>query len=128
VSSFVLDASALLALIQEEPGGIVVAEAIDAGAVAGTVNLCEVVAKLLDGGWTPALIQETLHSMEIETVDFTGELAYSAGLLRSATRRAGLSLADRACLALAASLDLPAMTADRSWAGLDLGVRVVLCR
>jgi ribonuclease VapC len=121
----VLDASALLAFIQEEPGANLVSEAIDNGAIISTVNLCDVVTKLLDGGFSEAQIQVLLRSVRFETAAFDVDNAWRAVLLRQETRRAVLSLADRACLALAAS---PALTADRQWATLDLGVEVQAIR
>src|SRR5689334_3559436 len=113
VSSAVLDASALLALVLNEPGRAVVAAAVSAGAVIGTVNLSEVVAKLRENGATEAAIHLALDPLAITIADFDTDLAYAAGFLCPATRATGLSLGDRACLALAQRL---ALTADRSWA------------
>ena len=127
MSAVVLDASALLALLNEEPGHAVVTAALPS-AVIGTVNLAEVVGKLAEVGVPAAAIDEALSSLAIETVDFDGELARAAGLLRPATRGRGLSLGDRACLALALRLRAPALTTDRAWAELDLGVEVRLAR
>jgi ribonuclease VapC len=59
-------------------------------------------------------------------VPFDAEMAYRAGCLRSLTKSAGLSFGDRACLALADSLDVPALTSDRAWASLNLNIRVQL--
>lgn len=129
MSRCVLDASALLALFNEETGAGRVADLIDGGGAAvNTVNLSEVVAKRTQTGTPEAIIRQAIDHLPIEIVPFTTELAYAAGLLRPATRRLGLSLGDRACLALAQHLSLPAVTADRMWAELSLGVPVEVIR
>ena len=68
------------------------------------------------------------RTMSIQVVPFDEELAYRAGLLRSATRSAGLSLGDRACLALAERLGVPALTTDRIWGTLQLGIQIEVIR
>lgn len=127
MSSSVLDASALLALLNEEEGSEQVAELVSAGATISAVNLSEVAVKLSLVGMPEALIRETLDPLGLEIVPFDVELAYRAALLAGPTRAAGLSLGDRACLALAAQVGLPAVTADRAWRqlGLDVQVRVI---
>lgn len=119
----VLDASALLALWQEEPGGSQV-EAFLPGSAISTVNLAEVVGKLSDGGMPEEAIRTAVGSLGLEIVPFDEEMSYKAGLLYSSTHRRGLSPGDRACLALAIHLSRPALTADRSWSRLKLGVEV----
>jgi PIN domain nuclease of toxin-antitoxin system len=128
VSSWVVDASALLALLQQEPGADQVAEAIAAGAVMSRVNVSEVVAKLSETRMTEPMIRRALELSGLEEVDFSSGLAYQAGLLRRSTRQAGLSLGDRACLVLAQELGLPVLTADRAWQQLQLGIRVEVLR
>ena len=128
MSSWVLDTSALMALINQEPGAQQVAQSVRDGAAISAVNLCEVVAKLAEAGSVEADIRAVLATIPLEAVDFDAELAYRAGLLRPLTRHAGLSLGDRACLALAARLGLPALTGDRAWAGLQLGITVQVIR
>jgi len=130
VSSAVLDASALLALVLNEPGRSVVAAAVGAGAgaVIGTVNLSEVVAKLRENGATEAAIHLALDPLAITVANFDTDLAYAAGFLRPATRAVGLSMSDRACLALAQRLSLPVLTADRAWASLSLGITITVIR
>ena len=115
MSSWVLDASALLACIHHEPGEEVVTDALVAGASMSSVNLSEVVARLSDAGMPAEDIRETLYSFELTIVPFDEEGAFAAGLLRPSTRRAGLSLGDRACVALALRTGLPALTGDRAW-------------
>jgi ribonuclease VapC len=128
MSSCVLDASALMALFHQEPGSDKVAQAIEDGAVLSTVNLAEVTSKLNELGTPEALIQTALNVLELTIVDFNAELAYKVGLLRPLTKSAGLSLGDRACLALAQHLNLPALTTDRVWRDLIPGVNVRVIR
>jgi ribonuclease VapC len=128
VSDAVLDASALLALLNGEPGQEVVAQALGGGAVVGAVNFSEVVASLVGAGMPEEAVRAALYGLELDVVAFDLTQAYAAGLLRSATRDLGLSLGDRACLALAALRRLPALTADRVWASLDVGVAIRVIR
>lgn len=125
----VLDASALLAHLRDEPGADVVAEAIASGAVISTVNLAEVFSRVADRGEDPAklaaeLTQSGLLDGAITVEPFTAADAIDAGRLRPLTRDAGLSLGDRACLALARRLDAPALTADTDWQGVAHGVEL----
>lgn len=125
----VLDASALLAHLRDEPGADVVAEAIASGAVISTVNLAEVFSRVADQGGDPAklaaeLTQSGLLDGAITVEPFTAADAIDAGRLRPLTRDAGLSLGDRACLALARRLDAPALTADTDWQGVAHGVEL----
>jgi PIN domain nuclease of toxin-antitoxin system len=126
VSDVVLDASAVLALLQDEPGGNRVLESLP-GALICSVNLSEIVAKLAELGMPESDIRLAL-SLGLEVVSFDEALAFSAGALRSATRAAGLSLGDRACLALARSRALPALTTDRAWRDIDVDVDVEVIR
>jgi PIN domain nuclease of toxin-antitoxin system len=127
VSKIILDASALLALLNREPGHEEVARCIPHAAVSA-VNLSEVIAKLADNGMPESTIREILEGLTLEVHDFGRELAYATGLLRPATKSKGLSLADRACLALGGRLDLTVLTTDRAWGALDMGVNVKLVR
>ena len=113
-SAVVLDASALLALICEEPGGEAVAGAI-ARARMSAVNFAEVVSYLTYAGVPIDQIEDMLTPLPVIVVDADVELAWMAGRLRKKTAAAGLSLGDRFCLALAARDGLPAWTADRQW-------------
>lgn len=126
----ILDASALIALLRDEPGAERVAQALDAAnateveaAVVSTVNLAEVHQQL--GDELPSLIGP---AGVVRPVEFTAVDARSAASLAAETRSAGLSLADRACLATAVRLGCPALTADRAWATVDVGVEVRLIR
>mgnify|MGYP001813721253 FL=1 len=114
----VLDASAVLALLQDEPGADAVENAIDDGAVISAVNLSEVLAKMADVGATPDRAIELIGGLFVEVVPFGLQAAHDGAVIRSELPRSGLSLGDRACLALAHSRGLPVITADRAW--LDL--------
>lgn len=123
----VIDASALLALLQDEPGGGRVAEVLP-DAVISAVNIAEVVTKLCDKGFQPDQARETLEMLSLNIIDFDLPQAVAVGALRRTTRAFGLSLGDRACLALAARSGGPAMTTDGIWAKLEIGVTVELIR
>lgn len=128
VSSVVLDASALLAMLNGEPGADQVTGSLTAGAAVSAVNLSEVVARLARVGMPTELIRGIIDPLGLEIVPFDADLAYAAGSIAELTKRAGLSLGDRACLALAQQLDVTAMTADRAWSDLQLGIRVQVIR
>jgi ribonuclease VapC len=127
-SSAVLDSSALLATILREPGDDFVRRAIDRGAVISSVNLAEVISRLVELSLDRSYIEVTLQEFRVPVVALGESAGRVAGYLRSTTRYLGLSLGDRACLALAAEMGVPAITADRIWKELDVGVEVVLCR
>ncbi len=122
-----MDASAILAMLEREPGHERVAARLGSTTMS-TVNLAEVVTSLINKGVLGADARRTAASLEIETVPLDRTLALDAGALRETTRHRGLSLGDRACLALARHLALPVLTADRRWADLDIGVEVQLIR
>jgi ribonuclease VapC len=127
VSECVLDASALLALMLGEPGAERIADMIP-GARIGAVNLSEAVAKLQERGASDSEIESDIASFDLDVVPFDRLQAMAAGRLRGRTGRHGLSLGDRACLALAMARGLPAVTMDRGWAALDIGVEVTVAR
>ena len=119
----VLDASVVLAVINAEPGAEA-AIAYLAEAVISAVNLSEVVAKLAERGMPAEAIAATLDDLDLDVQPLSRDLAIEAGLMRPTTRTHGLSLGDRACLALAHSLGETAVTMDRAWQTLDVGVSV----
>ena len=123
MSEVVLDASALLALLNREPGEEEIEKTIP-GAAIGAVNLSEVVAKLAERGMPEEAIRLALSGVQLDVTPFDGPLAYRAGLLRISTRSLGLSFGDRACLALGLQLGVPVMTTDRRWKELGVGVEV----
>ncbi len=123
----VLDASALLALLNGEDGAEAVAAVLPEAAVSA-VNISEVVAKLAEAGMPRKAIRDALQGLPLDVVPFDQEQAYEAGLLRPSTRGIGLSLGDRACLSLALRLALPALTADRTWQQLAGGAKGRLIR
>ena len=127
MASSVLDASALLVLLKGEPGSDKVIDALKEGAAISAIYFSEVIARLNESIMTEEAIHEALDSLELDIVGFDTQNAYKAGMLRLVTKRAGLSLGDRACLALAQQLNLPAITADRVWEGLvpDVVVQVI---
>ena len=122
-----LDASALLALLFHEKGHDRVADAANDACISA-VNLSEVLGRFARDGHDPLAVLTQIEATALEIVPFGTEQAALAAALVPATSAHGLSLGDRACLALAASRGIPALTADRTWAGLDLGVPVRLIR
>jgi PIN domain nuclease of toxin-antitoxin system len=127
MSGVVLDSSALLAFIQGEPGGEVVAATVG-DALMSSVNHAEVVTKLVERTGSLDVARAALGIANVDVVDFDRSQAEQAGLLAKQTRSRGLSLGDRACLALAAREAAPVLTADRIWATLKLDVEIRLIR
>jgi PIN domain nuclease of toxin-antitoxin system len=124
-----LDASAVLALLHAESGADAVYQAMTSGQCGiSSVNLAEVAARLSDRGVPPEVVQESLASLGLETLDFRLPHALRSGTLRSMTRASGLSLGDRACLATAEIEGAGVLTADRAWAALDLGLDIRVIR
>ena len=123
----VLDASALLAWLQAEPGSERVDALLSESAIS-SVNWSEVVQKALDSGVDIMGMREELLALGLSIVDFTASQAELAAALRQATRKKGLSLGDRACLALAREKGMPVLTADRAWKSLRLGLKIQLLR
>jgi len=124
----VLDASAILALLYREPGADAVEEVLD-GAAVSAVNWSEVLQKLAQRGLDPAsATPAALQELGLRIEPFTPDDAQRAAELWDAGRETGLSLGDRACLALAHRLALEAITADRAWKTVDAGVTIRLLR
>jgi PIN domain nuclease of toxin-antitoxin system len=119
----VIDASAVLAYVQNETGGDRAAAAISRG-VLSIVNLAEVLTKLIEHGYSDEQAQATMQRLGLDIADFTIEDAFEVARFRRTTRHQGLSLGDRACLALAKRLGVPAITADRRWRGVIGDVRI----
>lgn len=127
MSSFVLDASAVLALLNEETGKDRVELAMG-DCLISAVNYCEVLGKLIDAGVPQEEARHTLELLDVQIVDFDEDLAFRAASVVSATRRFGLSLGDRCCLALGTARSATVLTADRSWAKLKINVKVEVIR
>ncbi|MDP2259799.1 MAG: type II toxin-antitoxin system VapC family toxin [Caulobacter sp.] len=125
--SDVFDSSALLAFLFREPGGEAVGSRISGGRISA-VNAAEVIAKLVDRGYRDEAALAVWSELAMNVIDYDLEQAKQSGLLRRSTRSLGLSLADRACLTLAARLGATAVTADRAWVRQDLGIAVELVR
>ncbi len=127
MSTVILDASAILAFLLDEPGADMVNDA-RGDAAASAVNIAEVAARLADLGVDYAAIRRAVALMDLEIIPFDSDQAIETGALRTATRHRGLSLGDRACLQTAAQRQRPALTADKAWADIDLGVEIRLIR
>jgi PIN domain nuclease of toxin-antitoxin system len=128
VNRIVLDASALLAVISGEPGAEKLTPHLLARAVASAVNLAEVQTKLVSRGWTSDQAWEDATSPVREVLSFDEAQARIAGDLVTHTRQVGLSLGDRACLALGIALNAPVYTAEKAWKNLKMSVKVHLIR
>ena len=128
MNKIVLDASAILALLNQEQGAEKLTPDMLIHATASTVNLAEVHTKMVSRGGDPDEAWEDTLSAVQEAVPFTAEQARIAGTLVSQTRLFGLSLGDRACLALGAALRAPVYTTDRAWKKLKIGVRIHVLR
>lgn len=128
MSRAVLDASAILALLYHEPGTDKLTPELLANATCSTVNLAEVLTKLVSAGGVPDEAWEDALSTIRESAPFTDDQAKIAGSLVTQTRALGLSLGDRACLALGLALKAPVYTADKSWKTLKLDVRIHVIR
>jgi len=124
---YVLDASALLCLIRNEPGADTVRAVLPESSI-GAVNLSEVIAKMADLGMDADLIDAVLGPLQLPVIPFDAAQARLAGLMRPATRSLGLSLGDRTCLALAAQPGATAMTTDRAWDAVGEPAKVMLAR
>lgn len=125
--AYVVDASALLAFSQGEEGANEVGPLLERSVIS-SVNWAEVLQRAIFSGLGVQGKQEDLESLGVQILPFTVEDAGYTAQLWLNTRRAGLSLGDRACLSLAHRLGLPALTADRAWSGLDLEIEVRLIR
>ena len=127
MASAVLDSSAVLAVLNAEPGADMVVAALD-DALLSTVNYAEVITKIVERGGTYKEAEAALQLITATIVDFDIALAQRTGALRAETLKRGLSLGDRACLSLAEREGVPAITGDRSWVGAVSSVEVRLIR
>ena len=128
MNKVVLDASAVLAVIGGEPGYEKLTPDLLSRSVCGAVNLAEVHGKLVSRGWSSEEAWEDATSPVQQVMPFDSQQARVAGDLTAQTRHLGLSLGDRACLALALSLQIPVYTAERVWKKLSLPVAVHVIR
>jgi len=121
VSKVVLDASALLALINNEKGAEKV-EPLIGNIIMSSVNVSEVAGKIYDllGSNTEEQCKLSIEPFIHSIIDFDQDLCYSAAALKSYTQHKGLSLGDRACIATGLYLGLPVYTADKIWGELNI--------
>lgn len=125
----ILDTSALLAYLWEEPGEARVADLLTTErCFLGATNLAELISKVIERGLPENNVPTIVNSLNVEIVPLTQVHAELSGILRQSTRHLGLSLGDRACLALAKTLGGVAITADRPWLALDIGINVECIR
>lgn len=123
----VIDASVVLAWLLAERGGDAI-EADGGPYCLSSVNLAEVLTKSVDRGLAVGEVMRLMKRLPIEHHDYARDAAAVSAELRAATRAHGLSLGDRACLALGQRLQLPVLTADAAWAAFDIGIDVRLIR
>jgi PIN domain nuclease of toxin-antitoxin system len=123
----IADASVILALLKQEPLGKLDPRRLFRATISA-VNLSEVLERLCSGGLSESEAEAAVAELSLRVTDFDESQARLAAYLRPQTRHAGLSLGDRACLALGQSLRCPVITADRAWARLDIGVDVLVIR
>ena len=129
MNKVVLDTSAVLAYLCEEAGADQVSPVLEtASGLISSVNFAELVSKMIDQGMPPAIIRETLFGLELELVPHDEEQAFITGELRTVSKAYGLSLGDRACLALGIVKQLPVLTADRVWLNVSVQTEVRVIR
>ena len=122
-----LDASALLAVIFEEPGADMVLSALKEGSSISAVNAAEVAACLFHEDWDSEEVLLAFNQLGVTVLPFDAEAAITSGSFHKATRKFGLGLGDRACLATAHKEKCPVLTADETWMRLDLPDMAVRC-
>jgi ribonuclease VapC len=128
MNEIVLDASAILAIIQHEGGAEKLTADVLANAVISTVNLAEVQSKLVKNGFSPAQGWNDALELVPNVAPFTSDHARIAGDLIATTEQYGLSLGDRSCLALAIALKAPVYTTEQAWRNLKVGVPIHVIR
>lgn len=127
MSRLVWDSSAVLLVLNQEPGWQGLLDLLPDGVLCA-VNCSEVAGKLAESGMRDVEVEQVIGALPLSVEAFTEEDAVAAGVLRPSTRQSGLSLGDRACLALGSRLGLTVLTADRAWERLDVGPPVRLAR
>jgi ribonuclease VapC len=123
----ILDASAMLALLQNEPGADTVLQ-LAKGSRLLSVNFCEVMQRIQAKGGIATLAEQAIDRLEIAVVPFDRPLARTAADLRERTKFMGASLADRGCLAFGLATGMPILSADQAWLKLDLGIDIRMIR
>ncbi len=129
-NKIVFDASAIIALLELEEGWTIASENLN-NAIVSTINLSEVMTVMnrkTNGQDVAGEAFKLLQNTFPHIVDFNEEQAVIAASLDSVTKQYGLSLGDRACLALAKHKNLPVLTADKAWKQIESGVEVRLIR
>ena len=125
---YVLDATALIALVAQESGSERIAELLE-NSVVGAVNLAETANKLLEKGFSAAAVRESLAKLELKIEDWTEAMAYRSAEFTRFNKSHGLSLGDRACLTVAKQLRITAVTSDSTWRRApSLGVPIMIFR
>ena len=123
-----LDASALLASINEERGADTVDTALSDAAMS-SVNVAEVASKLSEHGWSPKDIGPLFEQLQLSVIPFDLSTALRSGQLRQATKKLGLSLGDRACISTAMAHNMNVLTADKTWSKLEIsGLTIITLR
>jgi ribonuclease VapC len=127
VAEAVLDASALIAFLRREPGADKVAEVL-ANSCISAVNLAETLGKMVEHGKPLEATSYQVERLRIAVIPFEEEQARIAASLWKQTRSVGMSLGDRACIALALKTSLPAFTTEAAWEKASLGIKLVKIR
>ena len=125
--SIVLDSSAVLVLLWKEPGADMITKSI-AYASISAVNASEVVAKMVDRGIDDATAEHILLTLGLNIINFDTPTAIMTAQLRRETKSLGLSLGNRACIALGSAQKCTILTADRAWSQIDMDVHIDLIR
>lgn len=123
----ILDASAILAYLQNETGEENVEPILETSAIS-RINFTEVLTKLVEKGMSIAEAEEVFDNLDLTIIEFNENQSLKAAELRPLTKHLGLSLGDRCCLAVAILENLPAVTADKNWANLNLLGEITLIR
>lgn len=127
ITRCVVDSSVAIAFIQEELGQDVAAQYLEGAPIISAVNFSEIIFVGFKNGYDKLSKSELLQLLPT-VVDFNADQAFTAASLHPITKKYGLSFADRACLALGKSMNLPIITADKVWKELDVGVEIIVIR